>query len=206
VVIGHPDDEILGCGGTIRKIADAGADVTVLLALQRTDPRGRQNWGELLGCLERSCERLGATSAVMQPLPLEPQAEPEVHLVHDTLVPWVERAETVFTHWTGDVNQAHRGVSRAVEIATRPFRRRRDVFLFEIPTSTDQAYFQNFMPNTWFVLEESHCRAAIDAMTGYEIEHAPGRAPADLQRRFQYRGAQVGAEYAEAFVAVRRFE
>jgi hypothetical protein len=80
------------------------------------------------------------------------------------------------------------------------------VFLFEIPTSTDQAFFQTFAPNTWVVLDEPHCQAAVEAMELYTVEHDPGRTPQDVRRRMEMRGAQVGVQFAEAFVAVRRFE
>ncbi|MFL5817820.1 MAG: PIG-L deacetylase family protein [Conexibacter sp.] len=204
-VIAHPDDETLGCGATLAKWSALGADITVLLALQRTDPRGRENWDTLLETFEAACALLGARAAVAEPLLSEPQAEPEVGRLHDILLPWVEDADTVLTHWPGDVNQAHRGVSRAVEIATRPFRRHREVLLFETPTSTDQTFFQTFSPNTWVVLDPHHCELAERAMDLYEIEHDIGRRPVDLRRRLEARGAEIGVAHAEAFTATRRF-
>lgn len=204
-VIAHPDDETLGCGATLAKLAELGAEVTVLLALRRNDPRGRTNWDGLMESFHAACELLGATAAVMEPLLLEPQAEPEVHLLHDALLPWVEEAETVFTHWPGDVNQAHRGVARAIEIASRPFRRHREVFLFETLTSTDQAFYPTFSPNTWIVLDARHCRLASQAMDKYKIEHDVGRRPVDLRRRLESRGAEIGVDHAQAFAMVRRF-
>ena len=113
----------------------------------------------------------------------------------------MERADTVLTHWPGDVNQAHRGVRAAVEIATRPFRRHREVLLFETPTSTDQTFFQAFSPNTW-VPSTTALRARSAAMALYGIEHEIGRRPADLLRRLEARGTEIGVEHAEAFVAI----
>lgn len=205
VVIAHPDDETLGCGATLAKLSELGAKITVLLALQRNDRRGRDHWERLLGAFEAACGLLGAQAAITDPLLLEPQAEPEVHLLHDILLPWVEDAQTVLTHWPGDVNQAHRGVSRAVEIATRPFRRHREVLLFETLTSTDQTFFATFSPNTWVVLESHHCELAKRAMQLYGVEHEIGRLPVDLERRLASRGAEIGVAHAQAFAMVRRF-
>ena len=39
-VIAHPDDEVLGCGGTLAKLVDEGNEIRVLLSLRRSDPRG----------------------------------------------------------------------------------------------------------------------------------------------------------------------
>jgi LmbE family N-acetylglucosaminyl deacetylase len=205
VVIAHPDDETLGCGATIARLTELGARATVLLALTRNDPRGREHWPQLLDGFREACGLLGAAPAVLEPSLLEPQAEPEVHLLHDHLLPWVEDSDLVMTHWLQDVNQAHRGVGRAVEIATRPFRRHRDVMLFETLTSTDQTFQQSFSPNTWVRLEQRHSDLAEQAMHCYPVEHEIGRRPEDLERRLRSRGAEIGAEYAQAFATVRRF-
>ena len=47
-VIGHPDDETLGCGGTLARASAEGARVRIFLPMIRTDPRGVQNWPTLL--------------------------------------------------------------------------------------------------------------------------------------------------------------
>ncbi len=203
VVAPHPDDETLGCGGTLAKLAEQGADITVLLPCRRTDPRGVEHWDDLVAALHAACARLGATAVLPEPQLEEP--EPSVADVYDVVLPHVEASDVIFTHWHGDVHQAHRALSQAVEIATRPFRRHRDVYLFETPTSTEQAYVQTFSPNTYVVLEPEHCDAAVEAMGHYPIEHDIGRRPEDLRRRIETRGAEVGRTHAEAFVAVRQF-
>jgi N-acetylglucosamine malate deacetylase 1 len=208
VVVAHPDDEALGCGGTIAKFADGGHDVSVVLATRRCDPRGREHWPALLEAFEQSCELLGARGVVPTQLLDETDAEMRVHELADQILPHVERATRVLTHWPGDVNQVHRGVSRAVEIATRPFRRRRDVSCFEVPTSTDQAFGGmglGFQPTEYSVLEPSHAKRKSAAVAQYVSEIAPGRTSEDAERRMRTRGAEIGAEFAEAFVIVRRF-
>ena len=76
----------------------------------------------------------------------------EVRELHDVVLPHVEWAEAVFVHWSGDVHQVHRAVSSAVDFATRPFRRRRNVYAFEVPTSTDQAFGRGFAPQMFVEL------------------------------------------------------
>ncbi|MBJ7332872.1 MAG: PIG-L family deacetylase [Solirubrobacteraceae bacterium] len=203
VVIGHPDDETLGCGGTLAKLAEEGARVTVLLPCRRTDPRGVEHWDDLLAALHGACARLGAVVALPEPMLLEP--EPAVADVYDVILPHVDEHDVVLTHWHGDVHQAHRALAHAVEIATRPFRRHREVWLFDTPTSTEQAFVQTYSPNTYVVLEERHCDAAVEAMALYPVEHDIGRRPEDLRRRIEARGAEIGRTHAEGFVAVRQY-
>ncbi|AHG90496.1 LmbE family protein [Gemmatirosa kalamazoonensis] len=208
-VVAHPDDETLGCGGTLARLADEGNEVTALLALRRCDPRGVANWSALVECFERACALLGARAAVHDAPLDETLAETHPHELHDRVAPWVARADLVLTHWPGDVNQVHRGVARAVEIATRPFRRRVNVSLFEIPSSTDQTFgvagAHAFLPNEFVLLGTDHVRRKCEAMALYSTEHAPGRTAADVERRLRVRGAEVGAEFAEAFAVARRF-
>ena len=206
-VIAHPDDEALGCGGRLARHADAGDEVTVLLPTRRCDPRGIAEWDGLLAALRESCAILGAKPVVLDPLLDETRAEPDVHRLHDLIAPAVETADLVLTHWVGDANQVHRGISRAVEIATRPFRRRRDVSLFEIPSSTDQGYggVRPFAPAEYVVLSDDQARRKIEAVARYPTEIAPGRRREDVERRLRVRGAEVGADWAEAYVVGRRF-
>jgi len=208
-VVAHPDDEALGCGAALAKAVDDGHRAVVLLATRRCDPRGIASWASLVDAFHRSCDILGARPIALDDLLPETDAEPRPDLLHDRILPWVEQADVVLTHWPGDVNQVHRGISTAVEIATRPFRRRRDVSLFEIPTSTDQIFGGNsarvFAPNEYVVVSADQARRKCAAFAEYAGETAPGRSPDDIERRLRLRGQEIGVEFAEAFVVARRF-
>lgn len=208
-VVAHPDDEALGCGAALAKAVDDGHRAVVLLATRRCDPRGEASWPTLVESFRQSCDILGARAVVLDDLLPETDAEPRPDLLHERIVPWVEEADVVLTHWPGDVNQVHRGVAAAVEIATRPFRRRRDVSLFEIPTSTDQIFggsaARAFAPNEYVVVSADQARRKCDAFAAYAGETAPGRTPADVERRLRLRGQEIGVEFAEAYVVARRF-
>jgi LmbE family N-acetylglucosaminyl deacetylase len=203
VVVAHPDDEVLGCGGTIRKLTDAGSEVKVLLAFG--SPHGRE-WVKRRSAFDRACAQLGASAEDLAASTDTSSSKGNLRELHDQLCPWVEWCDTVLTHWHGDVNQMHRAVSRGVELATRPFRRRRNVLLFEVATSTEQTYSGSaFKPNTWVALDEAQCALKCATMELYPDELAPGRTPRDIMRRLELRGIEAGLQYAEAFAAVRQF-
>lgn len=207
-VIAHPDDEALGCGGSIAKLSSAGHEVSVLLPTHRCDSRGREHWPELLRGLNASCAILGATAIVPRHTLPETEAETHTHALHDLILPFVDDADRVLTHWPGDSNQVHRGIARAVEVATRPFRRRRDVSLFEVLTSTGQGFAPTaspFAPTEFVVLTEEQARRKCEAIACYSTEATSGRTAEDLERQMRARGAEIGAKFAEAFVVARRF-
>ncbi|WP_319436685.1 PIG-L deacetylase family protein [Mycobacterium sp. RTGN5] len=204
-VVGHPDDEVLGCGATLAKAVDLGADVRILLPVHRTDPRGREHWDEIVGQFHDAAAILGVEAHVSPNTLSEEQAETDLKRLHELVAEQVAWSDVVITHWPGDVHQVHQQVSRAVEIATRPFRLRRTVLLMEVRTSTDQAFASAFNPGLFVDIDESQARRKLDAMAVYRTEQDPGRRPEDLERHLRERGVQSGTTYAEAFVVARAF-
>jgi len=204
-VVAHPDDEVLGCGGTLWRAASEGDEIRVLLPIERSDPRGLKHWAMLREQFERAVKHLGGQAFIAEPSIVEDGVEANTMRLHGIVEPFVDWCDVVVTHWSSDVHQAHRAIARAVEIATRPFRRRRIVLQCEIPTSTDQGFTNTFSPNLFVRLDEGHMRRKIEAFALYGTEQAPGRDPEGLLRQAQLRGAQINAELAEAFFLSRAF-
>ncbi len=205
VIVAHPDDEVLGAGATIHRLARAGADISIYLPFRRCDPRGIREWSRLIDAFHASCERLGATAVVAETLIPETDALSRPDLIHDLVLPAVKDADIVLTHWYGDTHQVHRGLCYAIEIGTRPFRRRRDLWLFEVPSSTDQSFATPFQPTCYVEVDRSDVEAKCEAISYYPMEEAPGRRGRDLERLAGVRGCQIGVEYAECFSVARQF-
>jgi LmbE family N-acetylglucosaminyl deacetylase len=204
-VAAHPDDEVLGCGATLSRAAEAGADVRILLPVKRCDLRGEANWELHLQQFSAAAQHLGGEAIISENSIPELHIEAETMALHALIEPWADWCDIVFTHWHGDAHQAHRAVARAVEVATRPFRRRRQVLQYEVPTSTEQAFRNTFAPNLFISVNEHHVARKAEAMALYTTEQAPGRNPQSVERWAAVRGEQVGVPYAETFVIARAF-
>jgi N-acetylglucosamine malate deacetylase 1 len=211
VVAAHPDDEVLGPGGTVLRHGKAGDDVTVLIACTGTNLRyGSEETAELLDAAREVGELL-SVRLVLGELPdqaLDTLALP-------TVVEVVEReiaaagAEVVYVHHWGDINRDHRILCEATVVATRPYAAPgvRAVRCFETPSSTEwgppgQA---PFVPNL-FVDVADVLEAKIDAFGRYRSEVRPAPHPRSLDAladRARYWGSVSGLAAAEPFAVMR---
>jgi LmbE family N-acetylglucosaminyl deacetylase len=203
VVIAHPDDETIGCGGLISKAARLGAEVKVILPLKRRNQRTESDWGEEIKEFKDACALLGAAPVLLEHLVVDDYIELKVEEIANKLAEYVSWADLIFCHHFNDIHHAHQAISKAVEIATRPFRINKTVFCFEILTSTDQGFESGFKPNCYVVLGEEDAAKKENAMKLYKTENVRGRTSKNLNNLMKYRGGQIGTNFAEAFQIVR---
>lgn len=193
-VVAHPDDEVLGCGGTLAKHVAAGDDVGVLIL-------GRQ---ELALEAARMADVLGLTRLTCEPFP--DQAFETVHFTD--LVTSIERADSldvVYTHNPDDLNLDHALTARAVLTAFRPTTFHGTILAFETISSTE--FGQPFQPNWYEVLTAAHVEKKVSALHCYptEVRLPPHPRNEDgIRNRAMLRGYEVCAGYAEAFRLLRR--
>lgn len=205
VVVAHADDETIGCGGTIAKLARTGHQVEVLLPIKRIDTRGVREWDNLVAGFKQACDVLGAKATISKELIPEDEAHRTPALLNDMILSYVERADLILSHHPGDVNYVHRAVANAVEVATRPFRRNKSVWLFPVATTSDQGFFSIYQPNLHVVLLADDVDKKVRAMAHYHTEHEAGRTPEDLRLRATLTGRQIGADFAESFQIVHSY-
>ena len=204
-VVAHADDEVLGCGATVARVAEAGAEVRVLLPVKEGSGRGIINADAKARNFAKSVRLLGAHPVIPEDAITEVEAEFSTMALHAVIEPWIEWCDVVLTHWHEDVHQTHRAIARVVEIATRPFRRHRHVIQFEVPTSTDQGYRNTFLPNLFVRVEERHVARKAAAMAVYTTEQCAGRSAESVRRRALLIGERYGVDFAEAFAVARTF-
>ena len=216
VFAAHPDDEVLGMGGTIAVHVDGGDQVRVVVV---TDGSSAQYPGDSETRLRKEEEALRAAAelGVMDYVHL---ALPDMRL--DTL-PHVEVNRVVEEHvgdfapelvYTPhpDVNLDHRRLFDSVAVATRPVpgqpvRR----LLTYAPTSSTEwtpAPLNWFVPN-WFVDIGEAIERKVAAFAHYETErreYPHPRSERAIRATAEFYGASCGCEHAEPFVLVRALE
>ena len=223
VVVAHADDEVLGCGGTLKRHTLSGDEVlTIVLADGETS---RYASGEPVENLElkariaarrENAERAGAILGVQH---IHLHEFPDNRLDTQPLLDIIKvieghfkefRPDTVYTHHSGDVNVDHRIVHEAVITACRPGPGTsvERLLFFETASSTDWQpahSAQAFLPN-WFVDIEATLGDKFTALKCYDDEMRPWPHPRSykgIEHLARWRGAMVGCGAAEAFILGR---
>lgn len=213
VVAAHPDDEILGLGGTVRRHVEQGDEVHSLIVCEGVTMRYDDT--HLVTVQTQStaaADVLGVKAVHFGDLP--DQGLDTLALVH--VIACVERyvelvrPEIVYAHCGLDVNRDHRVLLEAVQVATRPYSAPsvREVLLFETPSSTEwghPAVQRPFTPEVFVDITDT-LEAKVEAFACYEREVRPfphPRSPEALRARALTWGSVIGVEAAEPFQVLR---
>jgi N-acetylglucosamine malate deacetylase 1 len=216
VVAAHPDDEVLGCGGTMAAHAARGDEVHIAILAQGLNSRGAASQAEfdrLHAAAEQARTILGAASLALFEFPdnrMDTVALLDVVKVVETLVERY-RPTTVYTHYAADLNVDHRVTHQAVVTACRPLPGHpvERVLCFEVPSSTEWLPVgsgEPFAPN-WFSSIESTLDKKLAALNAYvgEMRSFPhSRSLEAVKHLAAWRGASAGLAAAEAFVLARQ--
>lgn len=216
LVIGaHADDEVLGCGGTMARLAAEGADVHVFLLADGETARDGAGLVETQarGAAAAEAARiLGCKSTVGHAFPdnrLDSVDLLDIVKVIEKRISAL-RPDTVFTHHNGDVNIDHRRVHEAVLAACRPQPGHpvNDLLFYEVASSTEWRPAGSglpFVPSVYFDISSTLAakRAALMAYAAEMRDFPHARSIEAVAALAQWRGATVGVDAAEAFVLGR---
>jgi len=213
VVSAHPDDEILGVGGTVAVHAGRGDEVRLAVLCEGVSARHQaERRAEVAEQSRRAAALVGAAGVVQRGLPdqrLDTLPLSEVACEVEQLIEGFA-PEVVYTHFGGDINRDHQIIAEAVLVATRPYAAPsvREVLMFETPSSTEWGAPQIlpvFHPAV-FVDIAPTLERKVDAFLCYTAEvrdYPHPRSPRALRERARYWGSLVNRTAAEAFAVVR---
>ena len=217
IIAAHPDDEILGCGGTIVRLNKEGYKITTLILGEgissRDDVRDikkrEKNILELKEEAKRANAILGVREVFFHDFPDNRfDTVPFLDLIK--VIEKIKnqiKPEIIFTHYEKDLNIDHQITYKAVITATRPLEEEtvKEIYSFEIPSSTEWSYPLSFSPNMFYDISET-IDVKIKALKEYKSELKKYPYPRSLEGvelTAKNWGMKVGLNYAEAFKTVR---
>jgi len=214
VVIGaHPDDELLGAGGTLVRHVLAGDEVHAIVVADGARSRYPAGFAATLEeQARRAAEVIGFASLQLLSLPDQRLDTVPLIVLTQRLEGVLDEIDPsiVYTHFPEDVNADHGLVARCTWTACRPYCRPqvRKFAVFETPSSTEWAWPMpgtELRPNL-FVDVTDTLKTKIAAMECYETElrdHPHPRSSRALRERAAYWGSHIGRPAAEPFAVLR---
>lgn len=215
IVAAHPDDEVLGCFGTVAKLIKNGHEAYALILSGGKASRGNVNKQEL-EILQSEMRQANALVGIKKLFSSDfpdnafdsrPLLEivKEIEKVKNEVQP-----EVIFTHHLGDMNIDHQITHQAVLTATRPMREEcvKTIYAMEIPSSTEWNSFSiqnSFVPNVFFEIEET-IDLKVEAMSKYKSElreYPHPRSLVHIKELARVNGTKVGLKYSENFLLIR---
>jgi LmbE family N-acetylglucosaminyl deacetylase len=217
IIAAHPDDEILGCGGFLSKYANQVEISIVFIAegdsCRFDSPELTQEVLKKINhreeCAREALSIFNISNIDFNRLPCGRLDRGDIIDINKIIEKKISsfKPSILLSHYSHDTNNDHRIVSRSVEMSTRPLNNHDiNTFSFEILSSTEWNLHNPFKPNTFVKLSADDVNNKIKAIGLYdgEIREFPHSRSADgIKTLSQYRGMQVGVNYAEAYIANR---
>lgn len=215
IVAAHPDDEVLGCFGTVSKMIKQGDEAyTLILSKGKTSRHETsQEQDKLSNEMQKANNSIGIKKVFQlnfpdnsfDSVPLLSIIQ-EIEKIKEKIQPNI-----VFTHYLHDINIDHQITAKAVLTATRPIQGEsvKEVYFMEIPSSTEwNGYTQQtvFAPNVFADITAT-IDDKINAMQCYQSELRDSTHPRSLEHLKLYaktNGTKAGLPFAEQFILVRK--
>lgn len=213
VIAAHPDDEVLGCGGTIARHAARGDRVDVLV-VTRGAPElySKDQVRQLRKELEAAHAVLGISAVHFLDFPAPRLDLIPSHEIADAVGAHIEsiRPDAVYIPHRGDLHSDHRCVSAAALVAARPVNSHavRRLLSYEVLSETEWAApvaQDAFLPSVFVDISE-HLEKKKQAMAAYKSQLKEFPHPRSLRAvecLARLRGSAAGVPAAEAFALIR---
>jgi len=208
VVAAHPDDEILGVGGTLLKHKAQGDDIYICVMTNAQKPEYTKEYIKKKTSMQRQVdEKLG----VKKRFNLDFKTVNMNTMPHGVLNKAVGdviirvKPDIIYTHFEHDLNYDHTLTFRACMVACRPPRHIK-LICFEIVGVTENGY-RPFHPNYWvditpYIVEK------MMLFDVYETEKRDAPYPRSnwgIANLGLKRGQDIGIHDAEAFMIIKEY-
>lgn len=221
VIAAHPDDEVLGMGGTIAKLVKSGCVVDVMIVTDGSSSQYRDSdrLDEIISAKKKETRNcaviLGVRDIYYGELPdmkLDTTPHIRINQVIEDVIDKVQ-PDTVFTHFWGDVNLDHQNVYKSTLVAVRPVMGQvvKELYCYRVPSSTEWTPNKAdtmFMPN-YLVDIEKFAEQKYKAFACYSTElreYPHPRSVQHLREIDKAAGLRVGMLAAEEFVLLRKLD
>ena len=210
VIAPHPDDEVLGCGGTIAKYTYKGDEVYLCIVTKSYTP----DWSEeFLKRRQKEIEKankiLGIKKTYLLNFPtVKLDTIPQKKLNTSILKVVSEvKPDVLYIPHKGDLNKDHRLVFEASLVAVRPSNLKlKNVLSYETLSGTEWGQsIEPFIPNVYVDISGT-LEKKIESMKAYKSELKKYPHPRSLEiieALAKKRGSEVGTRFAEAFMLIR---
>jgi len=220
ILAAHPDDEVLGVGGTIVRHAERGDRVHIVIAAEGATSREtvrdirhhQSNLDELQSAARAAAAELGAVSVRFFGFP-DNRCDSIDRLDLTKAVEGVVselQPNTVYVHHWGDMNIDHRRLYEAAITACRPQPGHpvKRMLSFETVSSTEwvpPGSLPPFLPNVFIDIEAywPKKKAALEAYRKEMRVWPHARSIAAIEHLGRWRGASAGIGMAESFMLLR---
>lgn len=213
VIAPHPDDEILGCGGTIAKYVEQGDLVYVVIMTKGTSPMFTPESIDKVRAECREADRLlGVKETIFLDFPAARMEETQRFKINDALVKVIQekKPEVVYIPHRGDMQLDHKQTVDAAMVALRPGYKHlvSKIYCYEtlsetgwdIPNTTNE-----FIPNSYNDISDELDKKieAMKLFTTQLAEYPNARSIEAIRALAVFRGTSMNMKAAEAFMVVR---
>lgn len=215
VVAAHPDDDILGCGGTLAKLSSIGCTIRVIFLGEGISARFHPSDFHNSEFEQASSIRNASAVKSLEYLGIEDVHFGSLYCVRFDTYPFIDLVKSIeshikdfnpdvlLTHNSSEVNIDHKYTFQAVETACRPVSSFCPSYIlsFEIVCSGSWVFSSSFQPNIFIDISD-FWQKKLHAWSFYSSESRPfpfPRSITGLETLAKYRGMMAGLNLAEAF-------
>jgi len=217
IVAAHPDDEVLGCFGTVARLIQEGYEAYTLILgegkTSRDEERQIENKKDEIAILNDEIQKANSVIGIKK---IFVESFPDNRFDSVDLLDIIKviskvknevEPDIIFTHYEHDLNIDHQITYKAVITATRPMQDEcvKEIYSFEILSSTEWNYPLSFSADTYYDISTT-LDLKIQSMKEYTSELCEFPHPRSLEGielNAKYQGMRVGKKYVEVFKSIR---